>query len=484
MAHHDLVKGALQASSSAAELVVLLWTVLDPCTRSLLFTAEMDWGAQRHVCLINLLFCEYTENSKDAKSRVMENLSRDGGTYLATRRFLVTAMARAERMKEACEAPKGNPLIVLRNYQQLVEMVSEFIISGESVVNRSALADTPFIYRFMSGISSIAEKLRTPGDSHLYGLAIAIVKSNILEWTNIPGIHPVNGALQLVRGGVLPFLANALIHGPDVKSAPDSRVHAYITGCMSIASWLAFQGIFPAVLKEMNDSLSSIDLAKPRCARLQRPVGQVLDPEIDSVHWTTTTWNVTLKAFRSKEKVWHAFSAKLRNPQPVFCDNPKVCRWKKTWIKAPTRLFHVSVVANTYREKLPEIHALHEKDYPHVPLNDLIISFNILNGPASLDVAPSLFALDVYCDPNGTRMKALDGIGRKRFEDTISEFRREPDLRIVEGIFKFQDSFLWVLTRIRVDAEQEVGDQDPADFSGFSYLGLDFESKLWYTSWS
>jgi hypothetical protein len=174
--------------------------------------------------------------------------------------------------------------------------------------------------QFMSGIFSIAAKIGKPSDPHLYGIFLLLVQFSILDWTYIPGLHPVDAALQLIRGGILPFLTDALIYGPQGVNFPtDSMGTVYMTGCRSIASWLACHSIYPPTFKEMHDSLCSIEFEK-RCTRLGLPKRG----NLESVHWTMCVWNVIMMAFRSKAEVWDAVCARLHNGEPVFCDNASV----------------------------------------------------------------------------------------------------------------------------------------------------------------
>lgn len=104
----------------------------------------------------------------------------------------------------------------------------------------------------------------------------------------------------------------------------------------------------------------------------------------------------------------------------------------------------------------------------------MIISFNFLNSPKVRDCCPSLLTLQDFSNPQGGRHKALDGLGKARFHAIMEECRNKPEIRMVEGIFKFRDMCLWVLVRLRVRIVDGVEKPELATvLNGISYLGLD-----------
>jgi hypothetical protein len=115
-----------------------------------------------------------------------------------------------------------------------------------------------------------------------------------------------------------------------------------------------------------------------------------------------------------------------------------------------------------------------KEKYPHLSPSQLIVSFDLANGPWNFVPGDffSLYPVSNYLDPAGPRAEAL-GIGQSRFRSMIQDFEANSDVRIVEGIFGLGDEFLWVVTRIRVSVADD-GTEKATVLNGISYMGLDY----------
>jgi hypothetical protein len=143
-------------------------------------------------------------------------------------------------MKEACEASEWDPLVVLRNYNELIEIVDVFFTLGKPVLKHSAFVDseTPFIPSLCLASPPLPQKLANPAALTSMGFFSSSCSSTY--WVGHAFLdYPVDAALQLIRGAVLPFLADAPIYGPQCVNFPtDSMGTVYTTG---IQDWVQIE---------------------------------------------------------------------------------------------------------------------------------------------------------------------------------------------------------------------------------------------------
>jgi hypothetical protein len=316
MLHHDQLKMALQTSSSAAEVVVLLWSALDLRTQTPLVIAVKGPGAGKpHGCLINDLFHGYTVGSKDAKVLSLSLLGAGGSAYTATQNLLTITMARSARMKRGCEKSEWDPRTITRNYRDLVESFDEFVKLGEPYFDFSALSERRFIYEFMSGICAITKNFGKLQEPILYLIALTLVSGQIITWTNLDCIRPADAAIQLIQGGVVELVPDMLIDGPQDANPADRLWSEYLCAVSWCTGWLACHSVYPAVLTEMDQAIVRITEEKRSKIRWS---------QARKNEWTVCAWTSLMGSFSFKLSVWNTLSKCIHNGEVLFCDNISV----------------------------------------------------------------------------------------------------------------------------------------------------------------
>ncbi|KAJ3518292.1 hypothetical protein NMY22_g13749 [Coprinellus aureogranulatus] len=131
-----------------------------------------------------------------------------------------------------------------------------------------------------------------------------------------------------------------------------------------------------------------------------------------------------------------------------------------TWIHSSTRLYHFAVIQEHYKSSLdPEenvLEAVRLKTHPGESLENLVVTYPFANSPAFCEDRPELSTVAEFLT-KWSDVKAqgrLGEFGVSRFEETVTQFASDPNIRLVEGIFALNDDCsVWVLCRLRCQLE-------------------------------
>ncbi|RXW23722.1 hypothetical protein EST38_g2109 [Candolleomyces aberdarensis] len=529
----------MQSSTTVADILVLLWTWIDKRTQRPLFMIEPDpKDAECHGCIINCMLYYYTLDSEDAKRLLLDRFSDEGFGYAAAERFVLAGMAHADRMREASERSEWDHRIIGRNYRQIVEMFDGFTKLGDPTLI-AALRKSPFIQVFVSGISAFTKRLWVEEHPSTYLYPLMLISCEIQEWIDTPGIPTIDGISQLVRGGFFSIFLEATLYGPKSIAKSNKMSENWDTICKELVALVMAYASYRSALFAIREAIANIDPAQHEklsemvestptsalwkmlavCTRM-RLFGlrnviaggfsscDNLWVRLFSAFWLSLKATANLGDFTSTIKPQelgklapaisrHApavilpyiapkpvrrsigISAIATTVQRLSFDTDGLERTlNHTWLHASSRLFHLSALLDTYRNSMAQMEADRRERYPHIPSSELIVSFDLAHGPWSFLPAdtPVLYKISEYLDPQGPRAKALRDIGQAKFRAMINDFVRNTDVRLVEGIFKFEDKFVWVLMRVRVTTTEDgVGKQESAiALNGISYLGLEY----------